>query len=260
MVLSAYLRTAGDYLNVAASYRDPYDSRNTSDVIQQILMVSINPYRAWGWLFHVATLGLVALIALRPQRANRVMVAYFGVNYLLIATLQTNAQTEEYGFAVQSGALVITSLLGIIWLIAAWRGEVRASFKDVPSWRWVLLPFALLVFWSPIAFADGAVVPDFNLLLLLTSPDYGLTYCFVTPVFLFLLILFYPNVDQFAFRVTAFNGLIYGVYNLTHWFDPDLLMMGVMHVPLLVLSLVALLIRRLEPERRVEWAEPGMKF
>jgi hypothetical protein len=33
------------------------------------------------------------------------------------------------------------------------------------------------------------VIFNFNPLLLLTSPDYGLTYCFMTPVFLFLLIL-----------------------------------------------------------------------
>ncbi|MCP5191404.1 MAG: hypothetical protein H6988_13590, partial [Pseudomonadales bacterium] len=79
---------------------------------------------------------------------------------------------------------------------------------------------------------------------LLTSPDYGLTYCFVTPLFLFLLILFYPTVDEFAFRVTAFNGLLYGIYNLSHWFNPELVMMGVMHLPLLVLSLVALLLPR----------------
>jgi hypothetical protein len=46
-------------------------------------------------------------------------------------------------------------------------------------------------------------------------------------------------VDRFALRVTAFNGLLYGLYNLTHWFNPDRVWMGVMHVPLLVLSSVA---------------------
>jgi hypothetical protein len=86
------------------------------------------------------------------------------------------------------------------------------------------------------------------LVLLLTSPDYGLAYCFVTPVFLFLLILFYPQVDPFAFRVTAFNGLIYGLLNLTHWFNPDRLWMGVLHIPLLVLPLVALLLSAQKPE------------
>jgi hypothetical protein len=224
----------------------PYDPRNTQDVIMSILMVSIMPYQAWGWVFHVATLAIVALAVFRPQIAGRVMAAYFGVNYLLIAALQTNAVTEEYGFAVQTGALVATALLGALWLWVAWRDRLQASFKLVPSWRWALLPLALLVFWSPIGLEGSKVVPNFNPLLLLTSPDYGLAYCFVTPVFLFLLILFYPRVDLFALRVTAFNGLLYGLLNLTHWFNPDRVWMGVMHIPLLIVPLVALLMPMLE--------------
>jgi hypothetical protein len=192
---------------------------------------------------------VVVLAVFRPQVAGRVMAAYFGVNYLLIAALQTNAVTERYGFAVQTGALLATALLGMLWLWVAWRDRLQASFEDVPTWRWSLLPLPLLVFWSPFALDGSKVVPNFDTLLLLTSPDYGLSYCFVTPVFLFLIILFYPGVDTFAFRVTAFNGLIYGLLNLTHWFNPDLVWMGVMHIPLLVIPLVALFLSLQEPNQ-----------
>jgi hypothetical protein len=209
-------------------------------VIAQILMVSIAPYQAWGWVFHALTLALLVLIAYRPQKAGRVVAAYFGINYLIIAALQTNTITADYGFALQTGALVAGGLLGILWLVVAWRGTLDASFKDIPPWRWVLLPLALLVFWSPFAIEGSTVIPNFDPRMLLTSPDYGLTYCFMTPVFLFLLILFYPKVNDFAFRVTAFNGLIYGIFNLTHWFSPDTVWMGVLHIPLLVISLVAM--------------------
>jgi hypothetical protein len=238
----------------------PYDSRDTQDVIMRILMVSIEPYKAWGWVFHVATLALIALVALIDKKgkqsdslrqgiAGRAVAAYFGVNYLIIAALQTNAVTEAYGFAVQTGALIAEVLLGLLWLWVAWRNKLRASFEGVPRWRWVLLPLALLVFWSPISIEGSRVVPNFDPLLLLTSPDYGLTYCFMTPVFLFFLILFYPHLDTFAFRVTAFNGLIYGLLNLMHWFNPDMVWMGVMHIPLLVIPLVALLMPVLEREQ-----------
>ena len=217
-----------------------YDPRNTQDVIASILMASLVPYGAWGWVFHVATLALIALALFRPHVAGRVLAAYMGVNYLLIAALQTTAVTEEYGFAVQTGALVATLLLGMLWLWVACRNKLHVSFKGIPLWRWILLPLALLVFWSPMSLEGSKVVPNWNPVLLLTSVDYGLAYCFVTPVFLFFLILFYPQVDRFAFRVTAFNGLLYGLYNLTHWFNPDRIWMGVMHIPLLILSLVAL--------------------
>ena len=61
----------------------PYDTRDTQDVIMNILMVSILPYQSWGWVFHIATLAVIALAVFRPQVAGRVMAAYFGINYLL---------------------------------------------------------------------------------------------------------------------------------------------------------------------------------
>lgn len=224
----------------------PYDPRNTQEVILDILMVSIIPYQAWGWVFHIATLALLVLVAAQTRFAGRVVAAYFGLNYLVIAALQTNTVTANYGFAIQTGAMIAASLIGILWLYVAIRGKLVASFVNVPAWRWFLAPFALLVFWSPVTVEAGKVMPDFDPLSLLTSADYGLTYCFMTPVFLFLLVLFHPKVDGFAYRVTAFNGLIYGVLNLTHWFNPNRLWMGVMHLPLLVIPLVALLLPRFE--------------
>jgi hypothetical protein len=225
----------------------PYDPRHTQDVIMAILMVAIIPYQSWGWVFHAATLALVLLVALWPRKFSRVVAAYFGINYLLIAGLQTTAVTEQYGFAIQTGATVASGLIGVLWLVVAARNKLQATFRGVPAWRWTLLPFAFLVFWSPIAIEGSKVVPNFDPFLLLTSPDYGLTYCFMTPVFLFLLILFFPQVDIFALRVTAFNGLLYGLFNLTHWFDPDMMWMGVMHLPLLLISFVALVMTHRSP-------------
>jgi hypothetical protein len=93
------------------------------------------------------------------------------------------------------------------------------------------------------------VKPDFNPLLLLISPDYGLTFCFTTPIFLFLLIMFYPQVNLLAYRITAFNGLLYALFNLTHWFTPELRWMGFLHLPLLILSVYALILPRLYKEQ-----------
>ncbi|MCX6072149.1 MAG: hypothetical protein NTU91_15065, partial [Chloroflexi bacterium] len=135
----------------------PYDPRNTQDVILSILKVSTQPYAAWGWVLHVATLGVIALAVFRSKVAGRVMATYFGLNYLLIAALQTHAVTEKYGLAVQTGALVTAVLLGLLWLWVAWKDKLQASFRNVPVWRWILLPLALLVFWSPVA-AGGTKV------------------------------------------------------------------------------------------------------
>lgn len=218
----------------------PYDPRDTPQVILEILQRATLPYAAWGWVFHVLTLTVIGLAAWKPQLGGRAMAAYFGLNYLVVAATQTRAQTPSYGYAVHTGALVAATLLGLLWLWGAWKNRLRVAFAEAPRWRWLLLPFALLVFWSPLASEGTRIVPNFNPLLLLTSPDYGLAYCFVTPVFLFLLILAYPHVDRFALRVTAFNGLLYGLFNLSHWASPDTLWLGVLHVPLLVMPMAAL--------------------
>ncbi|MBN2148317.1 MAG: hypothetical protein JW726_13090 [Anaerolineales bacterium] len=222
----------------------PYDPRNTQQVIIEILQVSILPYASWGWVLHLGTLAVIVLAIWRPRIGGRVMAVYFGFNYLLIAALQTSATTTHYGFAVQTGALIVSGLLGLVWLWVGWKDGLQISFKEVPVWRWFLLPLPLLVFWSPIGMQGSRLIFNFDPLLLLTSPDYGLTYCFMTPVLLFLLILSYPRVDGFAFRVTAFNALLYGLFNLSHWFNPDRIIMGVMHLPLLLLSLLALFMLR----------------
>jgi len=225
----------------------PYDPRNTSQVIYEILQVSIVPYASWGWFFHLGTLAVIALVIWRPQIGGRVIAAYFGVNYLVIAALQTNATTTHFGFAVQTGALIASGFLGILWLWVAWKDRLQMSFKNIPAWRWFLLPLALLVFWSPIEIQGSQVIFNFNPQRLLTSAEYGLTYCFMTPVFLFLLILNYPKADCFAFRMTAFNALLYGLLNLVHWFNPDGVIMGVMHLPLLLLALLSLILVRFAP-------------
>ncbi|MDW8396784.1 MAG: hypothetical protein RMM31_11135, partial [Anaerolineae bacterium] len=218
----------------------PYDPRDTQAVITAILMRSIQPYAAFGWTFHVLTIALLGLALARPSLGGRALAAYFGLNHWIIAVLQTSAYTETYGFAVHTGALVACVLLGAVWLWVAVRGEFTLSLSASPRWRWGLLPLAMLAFWSPVAVEDGRAQPDFSPHLLLTSPEYGLAYCFVTPVLLFLAILAYPRVNRFALRVTAFNGLIYGVFNLRYWASPELEWMGVLHLPLLVLPLVAL--------------------
>jgi len=252
------------FLLIVISFLPPiteiaYDPRDTQDVIMSILQISIVPYAKWGWIFHVLTLILAVLVYFKKKNAGRLFAIYFGLNYLVIAAVQTSAVADSYGFALQTGALIADLLLGIVWIASAFRDDLKADSKDIPVWRIVLLPLALLVFWSPLRTVGVRISPDFNPLLLLTSQDYGLTYCFFTPVVLFFLILFYPDVPMFAFRVTAFNGLIYGLFNLTHWADPNRVWLGVLHLPLLVISLVALLMPTLERKRAGSKGKTGSK-
>jgi len=229
----------------------PYLPQETQDVIVQLLMVVTAPYRAYAPIFHVLTVLLVALIAWQPAKMGRVWAGYMGVNYLIIALAQTMGTTAQYGFVLHTGGMVMCGVLGVVWLIVAFRNELQTSFRSISWQHLLLLPLVLLAFWAPYAASDtgNGVQPDFNPLLLLVSPDYGLTFCFTTPVFLFVLILSYPQVNTLAYRITAFNGLLYGVLNLSHWFNPELRWMGFLHLPLLITSVYALILSRVHDKQ-----------
>ncbi|MBS7279722.1 MAG: hypothetical protein KIH09_07770 [Candidatus Freyarchaeota archaeon] len=99
--------------------------------------------------------------------------------------------------------------------------------------------------------------PNFNPLFLLTSSGYGLTFCMTTPVFLCLLTLFYPQINELAYKITAFVGIIYGVLNMPHLFSPYTVWMGVLHFPLLFISIYALILSRILKEKlSLEAASP----
>jgi hypothetical protein len=218
-----------------------YAYENTQDVIINLLMVVLTPYKSWGIFFHFFTLLIVVLITFKPKTSGRLFSVYIGLNFLVIGLVQSLGRTEKYGFVMHTSVLVMSVILAIIWIWVAIRGEIETSFENMHWYHYFLLPLALLSFWSPYQVVGNSVRPDFNPLLLLTSPDYGLTFCLTVPVFLYFLILFYPKINLFAFRITAFNGLLYALFNLTHWFNPATRWMGVLHIPLLVFSIFALI-------------------
>jgi hypothetical protein len=233
-------------ISMAPLYAEkPYLPQNTQDVIISLLMVAGAPYAAYAPLFHIATLLIVALIFYRPGKMGRLVAGYMGLNYLVIAVTETMGQTEKYGFVVHTGGLIAYIILGITWLVVAAKKDLTASFKRLALPEYGLLLLAVLAFWAPYTVANTIVQPRFDPLLLLTSPDYGMTFCFTTPVFLLGLILFYPSVNPFAYRITAFSGFIYGLFNMTHWFNADTRWMGFLHLPLLILSAYTLILPRI---------------
>lgn len=227
--------------------QEPYSGQQIQDVVISVLIVATEPFKHLGPIFHVATLLIVVLIAVYGERMGRVLAAYMGLNYLVLAFVPTMGTTVQYGFVIHTGALLTSLILGATWIAVAIRGDLKPSFKGVPPVRYLFLPMALLAFWTPV---NAELEPNFDPILLLTSPDYGLYFCMTTPVFLFLLILFYPKVNLFAYKITAFNGLIYGLVNMMHFFHPQRRWMGVLHLPLLLISAYALLLPRLSKGAR----------
>jgi drug/metabolite transporter superfamily protein YnfA len=227
----------------------PYAPQDTQNVIINLLMIAITPYQMYAPIFHILTILIIALIFWQPARMGRVLAAYIGLNYIVIALVQTMGTTLQYGFVLHIGGMIMYGILGLTWIVVSVRNELQTSFHSVPWRHFWLLPFALLAFWAPYTLNGNIVKPDFNPLLLLISPDYGMTFCLTTPVFLFLLILFYPRINSVAYLITAFNGLLYGIFNLSHWLKPELRWMGFLHIPLLLISIYAIILPWKERKR-----------
>jgi hypothetical protein len=63
----------------------------------------------------------------------------------------------------------------------------------------------------------------------------------MTPVVLAVLTLFHPAVNPAVLRVTSFEGMLLGAVNMIVWFivEPWGWWMGVLHIPLVVISVYA---------------------
>lgn len=77
----------------------------------------------------------------------------------------------------------------------------------------------------------------------------GVTYCFLTPVFLAIQLVFKGGVDRGTLSFISFAGLGFGLFNMVTWFllMPASWWMGVLHLPLVILSVTGVVVSRRTP-------------
>jgi hypothetical protein len=196
----------------------------------------------------VPILLLLALLLLGNTAAKAYAAAAAGT-YGLIGFLQGITRGGPYGFGICLAHAALSLLVA-----AAWMGEARSPKNDYarrarPLWEyWVVLP-ALMAFWEPVNAATGA--PDFNPAYLLTSGA-GLAFCMITPFYLAALILCRPRHNADILALTSVIGAGYAVENLVlvfvlNWgYAPWI---GIMHLPLLLLSAYGFLLAVLDVRR-----------
>ncbi|NLJ25065.1 MAG: hypothetical protein GX354_06540 [Firmicutes bacterium] len=221
-----------------------YNPIDTGAVIQLILgQALVYSWESWYPLFKIIPLILIIGIILYGNMSSRIFSLYAGITYLLFAFLQSITLTEEYGWGVIISNLLMFLFVALFWFWEAMAGEndfSRPGERSLGNY-WALLP-AFLAFWGPINMKT--MVPDFNPAYILTSGS-GLAFCMMTPVYLAVLLFFYPRVNIALMRVTALVGLIIGIYNalVNFIFVPDVLWWnGIIHLPLLFISLYALVL------------------
>jgi len=218
----------------------------------------IYKYSALYPIFKIFPFLLIVSIIIFRNRVSRLFNIYVAINYIIFAFGQSIAFTKKYGVAICTINLIMFFAVAAFWFWEVFELKNDFTPKRQPIWKYWVVPLALLAFWYPINLHTGR--PDFNLIYVFTSPA-GVAFCLMTPVYVGLLTLYYPNINVATLRVTSLVGLIIGVYNMitnflmkpsTSWWN------GVLHIPLLVISLYGLIIslKRLRPMEQTDEAPP----
>jgi len=218
----------------------PFPQQDSSLVIKEVLIKTSTAYLWLSPIVHALTIALLLALVLYGSKVGRIVDLFFAILILFIAFSNHIAVTDTYGLAVVTGNLVPVLIVGLFWVWEVYKPINNYVFERLPAWRYWVLPFAFLAFWSPI---DAQLNPDFNPLLLLNS-SFGVMYCPTTPIIIALLTLIYPKANIRVLRVTSFVGLIMGLFNVMSYFImPGYTLWNlVLHTPLIFISLYGLLI------------------
>ena len=240
----------------------PYASKGYSwpemwDVIKEVVVYNAIIYRlvdlAWpSALLHALALALVAAVAIWGERAARAFDVYALAVYLMIAVGQGIGFSERYGLVVLTGNVALTLLVAFSWGWECLVGRNRFRREYFAPERLWLVPLAAWAYWSPPE--PFELDPSYLLI-----GYFGISYCFTTPVVLTLMALYYPDVNVPVMRLTAFLGLVFGLYNVVPplaylalgTYIAEALWRGtILHLPLLITSAYALALTVRAPRGR----------
>ena len=216
-------------------------------VSQALSRAVIYSYPGLFPVFKIIPIILLIGIIIFRNKLRRVFSIYVGISYVLFAFGQGTAITERYGTAVCTITVIMFSIVAAFWAWEVWIAKNDFTPRKLALWRYWVVPPALLAFWYPLNWQTFQ--PDFNPLYLFTNVA-GVTFCMMTPVYVGLLTLRWPKVNIATLRVTSLVGVIIGFYNMLTNFamrPGRLWWNGVLHIPLLVISLYGLIISMKRP-------------
>lgn len=177
-------------------------------------------------LLGVAVAGLLGV-----RHHPRIILGYYAAILVVIALTQNAADLGDRGFALITGNAVGQLIVGTMAFIGLRSATDNSTLRRGRLW---VTPLMALAWLYPFVLDDGVVRPGLDVF-----NGAGVTYCMVTPVIAGLLFL---RPDGFA-RTTGLAvgalGVVFGLLNLTTWWiaHPENWWMGVLHVPLFVVSL-----------------------
>ena len=187
----------------------------------------------WNILFQSVSLLFLVLLLVFRNRVRTLFNAYVALSYLAFAFIQNVAFTEQYGFSVVTVNLVMFLFVAYVWIREALRPQGSYDFGNF-RWKYAwMIALALFAYWCPFTLRGEA---DLNPLHFFTH-NTATAFCLTTPAFLTILTLNIPKINIVTYRITAIIGTIMGIYNMFNFLNPHTVYVGIMHIPLLTISL-----------------------
>lgn len=225
----------------------PYETIETTEVIGHIMSQPLitNIY----FFLPIAKLLLLfaaAIIFVNPRRFTRLFLGYYSFILIIVGVFQNMSFTEEYGFVWLSGNTIIILIAATACMYDVIKQKTvfnRDSFEI--KRLWVLAPMLLAILMPYAVNEQNIAVPSFELSMLMNEA--GVTYYMIIPVIIGVMLLFSKDMHIPTLSIVSFTGLVIGIMNILTWcsFQTPNWWMGVLHLPLVILSFYGLILCRI---------------
>jgi len=219
-----------------------FSLQNWGDIISHTLRYSIS-VTSWTPIkipFQILFILLMLTLIISRGKFSRLFAGFITLNYTIITIGQNVAFTEKFGLSIVTINLLMFLLVALSWLAEMRKPKNSYTFSNWNiKYIWMVV-LSLAAFWHPIDYA-GIPSIDVNPNYFLTGGS-SLTFCLTTPLLLTIMTLNLPNVNLLTYRISALIGTIIGIYNMMCFFMPYVFWIGVLHVPLLVISVYSLIL------------------
>lgn len=217
----------------------PFASKNFSydhlnDIIpttlQNAFQVSLSKYNIY---FQGFSLLMLVLVVLWKNKMKYAFTMYVTISYIGFAFIQNIAITEKYGLSIVTVNVVMFLFVAYVWGLEIIESKNDYSFSNL-KWKysWMIL-LSLSAYVCPFS-SHGLV--DLNPLSFFNKYS-ATSFCLITPLFLTIMTLNFPRINIVTYRITAIIGGIIGLYNMLSFFNPYTIFLGILHIPLLSISL-----------------------
>ena len=211
-----------------------FDPQNIQGMVSCTLGNAIqNHLGSLNSLFQSLFVLMIVLLLVFKNKVRTLFNAYVAVSYTAFAFIQNIAVTERYGFSVVTVNFAMFLFVAYVWIRETFSPDNSYEFKTF-QWKYVwMIVLALFSFYCP--FTNHGEM-DWSLAHFFTR-NTATAFCLTTPLFLTVLMLNLPNVNIVTYRITAIIGVVIGLYNMMNFLNPHTVFLGVVHLPLLIISL-----------------------